>query len=133
MSDDPDPFADHSRHAWGEELNAADVTNDVDQTVIMSVHHKMASELTDYAWTASDPVVVAKPPMWQRAEQHVRRSIAKLARESGSAARGVDRWAIERQGLTLKRWGDEQTGTDRPHQTISKNKQRGREEAGLEE
>jgi hypothetical protein len=33
--------------------------------------------------------------------------------------------------MTLKAWGDEQTGTDRPHQTISKNARRGREEAGV--
>jgi len=122
-------FADHSGHAWNEELDAAGVEDDVHRTVIRSAHHKAASELTEYSWSASDPFVVEKSSDWQRAEQHVRRTIATLARESGSVARGVDRWATERQDMTLKEWGDEQTGTDRPHQTISKNARRGREEA----
>ena len=122
-------FADHSGHGWREELNTAGVEDDVHRTVIKSVHHKAASELTEHSWSASDPFVFGKSSDWQRAEQHVRRTIATLARESGSVARGVDRWATERQDMTLKEWGDEKTGTDRPHQTISKNARRGREEA----
>lgn len=122
-------FADHSAHAWTEELDAAGVEDDVHRTVIRTAHHQAASELTEYSWSASDPLVFEKSSDWQRAEQHVRRTIATLARESGSVARGVDRWATERQDMTLKEWGDEQTGTDRPHQTISKNARRGREEA----
>jgi len=122
-------FADHSAHGWREELDAAGVEDDVHRTVIKSAHHKAASEITDYSWSASDPFVFEKPRDWQIAEQHVRRTIAKLARESGSVARGVDRWAVERQDMRLKEWGDEHTGTDRPHQTISKNARRGREEA----
>jgi len=122
-------FADHSGHAWNEELDAAGVKDDVHRTVIKSTHHKAASELAEYSWSASDPFVFEKPRDWQIAEQHVRRTIAKLARESGSVARGVDRWAVERQDMRLKAWGDEDTGTDRPHQTISKNARRGREEA----
>jgi hypothetical protein len=122
-------FADHSGHGWREELDAAGVEDDAHRTAIKSIHHKAAAELTEYSWSASDPFVVSKSAEWQRAEQHVRRTIAKLARESGSVARGVDRWAVERQDMRLKEWGDEETGTDRPHQTISKNARRGRKEA----
>jgi predicted DNA-binding protein (UPF0251 family) len=122
-------LADHSGHAWREELDAAGVEDDVHRTVIRSAHHKAASKLTERSWSASDPFVFEKPRTWQIAEQHVRRTIAKLARESGSVARGADRWAVERQDMRLKEWGDEDTGTDRPHQTISKNARRGREEA----
>jgi hypothetical protein len=122
-------LADHTGYGWNEELDAAIVEDDVHRTVIKSIHHKVAAEHTDYSWSASDPLVFGKSEEWQTAELHARRSIAKLARESGSVARGVDRWATERQGLTLKKWGDENIGTDRPHQTISKNARRGREEA----
>jgi len=122
-------LADHSGHAWREELDAAGVEDDVHRTVIKGAHHKAASELAVHSWSASDPFVLAKSATWQTAEQHVRRTIAKLARESGSAARGVDRWAVERQAMTMTDWGDEQTGTNRPHQSISKNARRGREQA----
>lgn len=125
-------LADHSGHAWTEELDSAGVDDDIHRMVIKSAHHKAASQLTDYSWSASDPFVFAKCQKWQIAEQHVRRTIAKLARESGSVARGVDRWAVERQDMRLKQWGDEHTGTDRPHQTVSKNARRGREEAERE-
>ncbi|MFB6197111.1 MAG: hypothetical protein ABEI52_02425 [Halobacteriaceae archaeon] len=123
-------FADHSRYGWNEELKLAGIEDDIHRSVVKSVHYKTASKITDYPWRRSDPFVFKKPEGWQKAEAHVRRTIAKLARESGSIARGVDRWAIERQDMTLERWGDDRIGTDRPHQTISKNAQRGREEAG---
>ena len=126
-------FAAHRRQVWDAELDAAGVGDDVHRAVIESAHHSAAADRTEYEWGASDPVVFAKPPTWQRAEQHVRRTIATLARESGSIARATDRWAVERQNMTLTEWGDGRTGTDRPHQTISKNARRGREAAGRED
>lgn len=120
-------LADNTGYGWNEELDAAGVEDDIHRTILRTIHHSAARELTDYSWSTSNPFVFVKSALWQTAEQHVRRSIAKLTRESGSVARGVDRWATERQGLTLKKWGDEHIGTDRPHQTISKNARRGRE------
>ena len=122
-------IADHSGSWWNQEFDEADVHDDFIRSIVKSVHHTVAADLKDYKWGYSDPVVVEKPAEWQTAEQHVRRTIATLARESGSVARGVDRWATERQDLTLKEWGDAETGTDRPHQVVSKNARRGREAA----
>jgi hypothetical protein len=122
-------IADHSGFAWNQEFDEAGVDDDITKSVIKGVHHEAAADLTDFNWSVSDPIVVQKPDEWRTVEQHVRRSIAKLVRESGSVARGVDRWATERQDLTLKEWGDAETGTDRPHQVVSKNARRGREAA----
>lgn len=115
-------LADHTGHGWNEEFDAAGVENRTDQDVILDVVHQAAREHCDYSWMSRDPFVLRKPMVWQLGEMHARRTIAKLARDGGSIARGVDVWATQRQNQTLKSWGD---WTNRSQQAVSKNKNRG--------
>lgn len=114
-------LADHTGHGWNEEFEAAGVEDRTDRNVIFDVVHQAAREHCDYSWSAAAPFILKKPMVWRIGEMHSRRSIAKLARDSGSVARGTDMWATDRQELSDSVWGEL---TERSQQAVNKNKNR---------
>jgi hypothetical protein len=54
-------FADHGMYNWREELDGAAVEDPIHRRVIKSIHLNAASDLADYSWSTSDPLVFEKP------------------------------------------------------------------------
>jgi len=99
-------YADESGHELNEALNAAGLDRDV-RAEVLTAMHDLASEKTDYEWSASDPLVVPKPNQFQAGEAHVLREIARRTTTEGSVARAVDQLVTEAYGWSKKEWADE--------------------------
>lgn len=117
-------FEDKDGSFWRDNLTMnLDIKDESYFDTLSCVHETYATKYTDYDWSDSTPLVIEKPIQWRCAESHVRDTISKLAKESESAAQGLDRWALDYQDYSSYEWGEK---TGRHGNTVGKNARRGR-------
>ena len=85
-------------------MDEAGIEDDILRDVVVSVHHRVASRLADYDWSASDPMVIRKPDGVDEGQRYVEAVINNLVREGLSPGQAWHYYGVEVRGNSRNSW-----------------------------